>query len=471
MQVKKRIAITISFSFSIRYIIRTGLLEQIKTFAEPVICIFWNQEDLIKELQDKGFEVHLIAESVKSNEYANLRYKLDYWFRYFELKSYSKNFEPRYLEKFKPLKKVIKNRLREYFNVFKLYIPGYLFQLQSLEKKLLQTDTNYNEMIDLVQRLHIDAVFSVTPFHTQEDVFLRAAKASNKKMITSILLFDNIVKRGWIPVNYDCYMVWNKYNDAELRRIYTEAIIQNDANITIVGAPQFDFYKKEEYLLSREAWLQLVGLPITDRKIILYAGGPVSLFPQEPQFLQHIVEALENGLIKGNPIILFRCHPIDTIERWKKVILSSEYVYFDLSWTGNSKLTYANITDQDIMKLCSTLHFTDIHVNVASTMTIDGSAYHKPQICPAYDELYPNELHALAGFYTQEHYSYTTKTGGITLAKNRKELIYCINDALQHPENYINKCNDVVKEVITFTDGKCTERVLAVLQKEVENIA
>lgn len=467
---KKRVAVTISFSFSIRYIVRTGLLEKMKSFCEPVVCIFWNQEDLVKDLQDKGFEVYVIHESVKGAQYANVRYKLDYWFRYFRLKSFSKNFEPRYVEKFKTKKKVIKSRLREYYNLTKFFVPGYTKKMLLAEKQLLLTDTNFSAMQELIDTLNIDAVFCVTPFHHQEDIFLRAAKERGKKMITSILSFDNIVKRGWVPVNYDCYMVWNKYNAAEIKRIYGEALHANHNNVHIVGAAQFDFYWRKEYLVSKKEWLDLVGLPDTDRKIILYAGGPVSLFPQEPQFLQHILGALDNGLIEGNPIVLFRCHPIDKVERWKEAIKESENIYFDTSWTGGKKLTYANVTDADISKLCSTLHFTDVHVNVASTMTIDGSAFYKPQICPAYDEVYKNEKYPLWGFYYQEHYSYTTKTEGIALAKSRKELIDYINNALQQPEKYITKCDKVLKEVITFNDGQCTNRVAAVLQKEINTI-
>ena len=466
---KKRVAVTISFSFSIRYLVRTGLLEKMKSFAEPVICIFWDQSDLLQELRNNGFEVHIIPETRRSDAYSDTRIKIDYWFRYFQLKSPTYNFEPRYIEKFKGRKKVIIQRLREYYNYCFLLIPGAANRLHQKEQKLLLTDTNYSEMLKVVDELNVESVFTVTPFHIQEDTFLRAAKARHKKMITSVLSFDNIVKRGWIPVNYDCYMVWNKYNAAEIERIYVDAVRENKKNIHVVGAAQFDFYWDKKFILEKKEWLQMVGLTDTRRKIILYAGGPVSLFPQEIQFLQHIIESLDKGLIEGNPIVLFRCHPIDKVERWKAAIKPSENIYFDTSWTGGVKLTQANVQDTDISKLCSTLFYTDVHINVASTMTIDGSAFHKPQICPAYDDVYPNTKYPLAGFYTQEHYRYTTKTNGIAFAKNKNELIELINDALKMPEKYITRCEDVLKEVITFTDGKCTNRVIEVLQKEIQN--
>ena len=73
-------------------------------------------------------------------------------------------------------------------------MPGYEASLLKKEKVLLVSDTNYNAMMQFVDNLNIDAVFAVTPFHSQEDIFLRAAKAKGKQMITSILSFDNIIK-------------------------------------------------------------------------------------------------------------------------------------------------------------------------------------------------------------------------------------------------------------------------------------
>ena len=465
---KKRVAVTISFSFAIRYLIRTGLVDKMKNFCEPVICIFWNEEDLVSELRSKGFEVHVLPETNRSAAYSDLRIKIDYWFKFFRLKSPTANVEPRYLEKFKSTKKVIIQRLREYYNYLLLLLPGAPAKLLKKEKAMLISDTNYNDMLQLVDELNIDAVFTVTPFHLQEDAFLRAADAKNKLMITSILSFDNIVKRGWVPVNYQCYMVWNKYNANEIRRIYTKAVELNNNNVHIVGAAQFDFYHQSKYILPRNEWLRIVGLPDTDRKIILYAGGALSLFPQETQFVQHIDEAITKGIIPGKPIILFRCHPVDRIERWKEMFKHSENIFFDSSWTGNTKMTYTNITDNDIAKLCSTLYYTDVHINLSSTMTVDGSVYGKPQIGPGYDEVYPNSKYPLIGYYYQEFYLPIMQTNGLAVARNRKELIDYVNEALQFPDHFTQKSKDIVEAIITYSDGKCTERVLKVLQEEIE---
>ena len=464
---KKRVLITITFSFSIRYLIRTGLIHKLGEFAEPVIGIFWNQEDLIEELRKDGFEVHIIPKGYRGDAYSDCRIKLDYWFKFYRLKSPTFKTEPRYIEKFKPKKNVVINRLREYYNQLCLLVPGYATSLLKKEKELLLSGTNYNSMLQLVDELNIDAVFTVTPFHAQEDIFLRAAEAKGKQMITSILSFDNIIKRGWLPVNYDCYMVWNKQMVTEIKRIYTEAVERNNNNVHVVGAAQFDFYQNPANILQKNEWLKMVGLPENfDRKIILFAGGPVSLFPQEYQFLQTINESLENGAIKGSPIVLFRCHPIDRVERWKEKLPESKHIFYDVSWTGNKKMTLANVTPNDVVKLCSTLYHTDVHINTASTMTVDGSAFNKPQIGPGYDDIYPNQTWNLNLMYWQEYYRPIMETKGLLHPMNKQELIGNINDALKYPEKYISKSKDILEAIITYTDGKCTDRVVDVLRKE-----
>lgn len=460
---RKRLLITISFSFSIRYIVRTGLLNKLKQFSDPVVVLTWNEPELIKELTTQGFEVHILPELSRGSAYASIRKKIDYWFVHFKLKSPTKKNQDKYLKQYNSFKYNCLSSCRKLYNVAKMYLPGVQKKMFQNERELLHTNTNFNQIKIWANQLNIDAVFTVTPFHAQEDFLLRACKDLGKKMITSILSFDNITKRGWIPVHYDAYMVWNKYNYNELLRIYTEI----DPNkIYITGAPQFDFYYNKSFLLSKEEWMQIVGIKDSGRKIILYAGGPKSLFPNEPQYVQHLNKAIEDGEIENKPIILFRCHPVDILQRWKDSIGESDNIVYDLSWTGEKNLVSTNITEFDIKKLCSTLYYTDVHLNLCSTMTVDGSAFNKPQIGPAYDDIVPEKAHLLKGMYWQEHFIPVLNVNGIALANSKQELIKLTNNYLKNPHQNIDKCQKIVEEIITYSNGESTQRVVDVLKKE-----
>lgn len=463
---KKRVLVPISFSFSIRYLYRTGMLKHMRQFCTPVIVLTWNEEELIKEMQADGFEVHLISESIKQYDYNNSRVKIDYWFNNFVQKSRSKKVQQKYLNQYVPLKRRLLKSAREHYNVSKFYIPAYKQKIFDLERRMLKEKTNYNDMVALVKSLNIDAVFTVTPFHTQEDMLLRACKDSGKQMITSILSFDNLTKRGWIPVEYDVYMVWNKYNKQEAINFYPNATNRN--NVHIVGAAQFDFYFNDNYLLPKTEWQQLVGLNQTNKPVILYAGGPQRLFPNEPQYLKHILQAIDSGEISKDVVVLFRCHPVDKIERWKDWVGEHPNLIYDASWTGKDKLTSANITDTDIKKLCSTLAYTDVHVNLCSTMTVDGSVYKKPQIGPAYDDVNPAKASLLRGMYDQDHFKPIVNSKGLQLATSKQQMVNLLNAALTTPGLFTGYCEKVQEEIITYRDGRSTERVLAVLKEALQ---
>jgi hypothetical protein len=463
MNKKKRLLVTISFSFSIRYLYRTGMLNKLRDFADVVIAITWNEEQFISELKAEGFEVHVVPVSAKGVAYETARKRINFWFDFFRLKN-SRRIQERYLNQFSSSKTLMLNAARRTYNYLKFFVPGYTKKIFQTERAALLADTNFNDMLQLVDKLNIDAVLSVTPFNAQEDILLRACKHRNKKMIASILSFDNITKRGWMPVIYDTYMVWNDDNKEQAYRIYKE--INDEAIVHTVGAAQFDFYFNDEYLLPREEWLKLVGLPRTDKKIILYAGGPKSLFPNEPHYLQHIAEALNKGEIEGEPIVLFRCHPIDHVERWKEALPDNGSIFFDTSWTGTKNINHSNISKADVQKLCSTLAYCDVHINLCSTMTVDGSAYSKPQIGPAYDDVNPSKAHLLKSMYYQDHFVPVMNTGGLQLADSRNQMISLINNALINPAHYVEHCDNILKEIITYTDGKSTERVLNVMKAE-----
>jgi len=438
------------------------LLQQLRSFCEPVVAITWNQEDLIAELRAQGFEVHIVPEHKREPVYNDVRRKIDIWFNKFRLKSPSQKIQQDYLDQYISFKPKLLRKIREWYNIFKLYFPFYKRQLFKKEEKLLHAATNFNQISDFVDSLNIDAVFTVTPFHKQEDLLLRACKNKRKKMLTSILSFDNITIRGWIPVAYDVYMVWNEHNRQQLRRIYPYT---KNKPVHVTGAAQFDFYFNNKFLLSFEEWKAITGInSLSGRKIILYAGGPSSLFPDEPYYLKEIDEAINAGAIIGKPLVLFRCHPIDKIERWKQVIGDSENIIFDNSWTGMRVLGYSNVTEFDIKKLCSTLNYTDLHINLCSTMTVDGSAFEKPQIGPAYIKNKSKESCLLERMYWQEHFVPIMKTKGLWLARSTDELMILINKALENERVRDEKNKEILKSVITFGDGKNTERVAEVIK-------
>ena len=462
---KKRILIPIVGQGSITHVIRTGMLDEISKFCTPVIALLWQQDDLVEELKSKGYEITFFPSYKMTVEYENLRYLINLWYRSKKVKTPSVALQKKYLNQFSKTQKSLQLRkaLRErYYHLrFKLQ-PSYIKNVLKNEAHIVKQESTYKLFAEWLNTLNVYGLFTVTPFLPEVDLIARQMKEMGMPILASIHSFDNITKRGWQAITFDRYIVWNKYNKAELERIYP--ILQKELSIEIAGAPQFDFHYNSAYSWSREEWLKKLRLP-SDKNIILYSGGPVSLLPDEPQYLKALKEAFEEGKISSNYVILFRCHPLDKVERWKNYVGLSPYIIYDYAPSGTSKLDHVNVLKEDIIKLISTLRHTSIHINVVSTMCVDGCVFNKPQIGPYYDDLKPDKVELFRGMYMQEHYRPILRTNTLNLAHTKEEFISLVNNTLESPEKYISNCESCVKEIITYTDGKSTNRVVQTIEK------
>ncbi len=453
---KKRILVTIVGLGSVIHIVRTGLLDQMKQFCKPVVALTWSQPDLITELHQKGFEVHIIPEYQTEPVYIELRKKITTWYQQYVLKTPSTNIKKTFNAQYYSKKKYVRQKIKDLALKTRFSCsPGYIKRLIKEEELAMQVQPSYNVYRQWVSNLQLDGIFTVTPFYEPIECIARLLKSSGKQILASVHSFDNVTKRGWPAIYFDQYIVWNKYNKNELARI-NPALLAGD-RIAIAGAPQFDFHFNPSYFFSREEWLQKEGIP-HDKKIILYAGGPVSIFPHEPQYLLHLVNAIRSKQLT-DCVILFRCHPLDHVERWKNAVGEHPFLIYDSAAKGAEKLDHGNVQTDHIKNLVSTLKFTDVHINLCSTMTVDGSVFLKPQIAPGYTEAKSEKEAYIRKMYQQEHYLPILRSKVLNIANSRIEMIALVNKALAYPDKMNTHCTDCVEEIITYTDGRSAERV------------
>lgn len=451
---RPRIAIPIMVQFSIRYAIRTGLVSRFKEFCEPIVLLRWEDADLIHELHNQDIEVVILPRQQCGIWYYRLKRQLDFW-HLRRLRSPSVAIDARRRRAITPpsLRQVLSDSL---YSTAAL-VPGWPAAVRRELNEVVWKDTNIQQFVQCLEDVKADAVLSLTPYFQQEQILLFAAKALGLRLCASILSFDNITTRGWIPVIFDAYFLWNKYNVDELRRAYPES---RSRPVKIIGAPQFDFYWDATYLWDETEWRNQLGIP-SSRPIILFGAGYYLIAPQEPVWLQQLDEAIESGEIPEKPIILFRRHPNDPLERWLPTLRKAKHIVVDDPWRlGQEDLALTNIRREDIEKLASTLAFSQVHVNASSTMTVDGAIFDRPQIGPAYDDQ-PGRRYdrIIKELYLREHYLPITRSGGLSIAYSRAELIHAVRDAFTNPERLSEGRRKIVQEICTFDDGRCTERL------------
>jgi hypothetical protein len=458
---KPRVLIPITIQFSVRYLLRTGLLARLVDFAQPIVLLGWKDPALRSEIEQLGIEVHDLPDTHYGPSYIRIRRKIDTW-HYDRLASPTTAIARRRIDIDSPRRRRVIKQLRELRNSAYLRLPGYVRWLRAQEQSLLAADTNLGEFQQLIRSLRADALLSVTPFHKQEELVVRVAAAERLKTCAAILSFDNITVRGWIGTLFDTYLLWNRHNADQLLRGYPEA---KSRRVEIVGAPQFDFYWKPEFCWDEPVWRERMALP-PQRPVILYGGGPPSIVQHEPHIVMQLDAAISRGELPDHPIVLLRRHPADTSARWGAVLRDATHVVFDEPWPSGEVPKYSNIRDADIVKLTSALKHSAVHVNVASTMTVDGAVFDRPQIGPAYDDRpgrpYDRTMREL---YAHEHFLPITRSGGLDIVHDRRALIAAVAMGLKQPALRAAGRKQLVREIITFTDGQSTQRVLAELRR------
>lgn len=454
---RPRVLVPITIHFAVRYVVRTGLLARMKAFCDPVLALSWDDDDLVADLRTEGVEVVRLPDAqVDASVHALVR-TLDAGFTR-RLASPSTAIDRRRQH----VDKSPEVRFRRWATWKKAQLlelrPGNEAKARAALPAALAQGTNIDEFAAFLHDQRIDVVFSITPFSIQELVLLHAAERARVRQITSILSFDNITTRPPLPVIFDRYLVWNEANARELLRGYPAL---TRADIAVVGPAQFDFYSDPDRVRPAAEWRASIGLPATG-PTLLYGAGPPSVSPHEAQYVDHLLAAIDDGALPADLIVVLRRHPNDLPARWERFRSHPSVRFDDPGELGTHEYRpgQVNFRDAQISDLCSTLAHTDVHVNVSSTMTLDGAFYGKPQIGPAYDDEggRPQRRRAIE-LYEREHFLEIVDSGGLELARSRSELIALSRRALDDPGRLAPQRQLMLELLCSRTDGRATERV------------
>jgi hypothetical protein len=448
--------IPVTINFAVRYVVLTGLLKQIEGRCEPILGLSWDDPDLEADLRATGAEVVRLPDPVFDREVGltNLLIEVDFHRR---LKSPSRPIELRRRNLGYPLGERLRRQASDLRQELRVRMPGAHERLAAQLQAFYDRSPSVAEHEQFLRDQRVDAVLSITPYAVQESLLLPAAARLGIPAMTSVLSFDNLTTRPPLPVPFERYLVWNRFNAAELERAYPDL---DPARITIVGPAQFDFYQDPRYVEDLPVWQERLGVPAGVPTIFFGAGPPV-IAPHEPQYLAHLLDAIEDGRLPADTTVVLRRHPHDLPERWKRFEDHPRIAYDNPGPVGTTiRPGQAAMGEAQIVGLCSTLAHTDVHVNVSSTLTLDGAFFGKPQIGPAYDvEGDRGERRRASDLYEREHFLPIVASGGLELPRSPTELVGQVAAALADPERLAPQRRAMLTAMCTYLDGRCTERV------------
>jgi hypothetical protein len=261
-------------------------------------------------------------------------------------------------------------------------------QISNLEikyQKAIRENSFYKEITVFLNKIQPSQIFCSHQRGVQCATIFAAAKDLGIKTSTVIYSWDNLPKAR-MALQADRYLVWSQYMKEELNLYYPEI---EEKQIFITGTPQFECYQQPEKIIPKEVFYKRYDLDI-HKKIICFSGDDVKTSPDDPQYLEDLAsELVRSGLATDYQILLRRC-PVDVSGRFEPVLAKYPELIKQASplWNfeANSSWTTIYPLPEDVLLLVSTAFYSDVVVNVGSTMAFDFGMFQKPCIFINYDQ-------------------------------------------------------------------------------------
>ena len=290
-----------------------------------------------------------------------------------------------------------------------------------------------------------------------------AARRQNIKTAAFIFSWDNLASKGRMAAQFDAYLVWSDLMKNELLEFYPR--VPPD-QISIVGTPQFAPYADLTYTMKRDAFFETFPLNPT-HKTLFFSCGDVSTSANDPTYIRYIAEAISANCF-GPVNFLVRTSPAESPERFKALCDDFPWIEWNTpDWPlmrQNHQESWSQRvpTARDIKELRAILTYTDVNINMLSTMSLDAMLFDKPVINTVMGNQ-QNGWYDDQRFFDYRHIDCLLKSKSTHLAKDREGLITAIREALNQPQQYKTQREAFIKQQIGRPLGESTAHVIASL--------
>lgn len=259
-------------------------------------------------------------------------------------------------------------------------------------------------------------------------------QAEKLKIKTAAFIFswDNLASKGRMAGNFDFYLVWSDLMKSDLLHFYQSV---QKHQIKVVGTPQFEPYFLERYKTDKESFYKTFDLDSV-LPIVLFTCNDSSS-ENDPLYLEILAEFIATNKLKANLIV--RTSPADEPTRF--LYLKEKYPF--IKWNHPDwKLTRENHAEPwsqrvpefiDLVNLKSLLQFSDVIVNVLSTIILDGFLFDKPSICPVFG-FNEFDLDSMEKYLKYAHLKQLEDSGAVDIVKDKETYLKAINEILINPK-------------------------------------
>ncbi len=288
--------------------------------------------------------------------------------------------------------------------------------------------------------------------------------AAQKALIRTVCLihsWDNPTTKGPFPVTPDKLIVWNRILRDEVVSFHHYPA----ENIFLSGIPQFDLYLDTANFLPKEEFFRKLGLS-PDKKLLTYTTGSTIMFPFEDEIVEILVKAVQERAFREPVQLLIRPHPKDSLELYSR-FEDVPGVVIQRPGRPSQAADKWNPTNEDMYALAELMKYSDVVINIASTITLDAAAFDTPVVNVSFDGYQRLPFwKSSRRIYTYEHYRNIVKTGGVRIAETREELVEHINSYLANPALDAAGREKIREEQFWKFDGQSGRRIAEYVLQE-----
>jgi hypothetical protein len=454
---KKTIFIVVTRGFIVRNILRTGVLDFLKKANARIVIFFplYGDRVIPQYLRNEFEDLQVSLIGVKEPQKKGIVQKINKLFS----KLSSQLVFTLTTWKYNLIGKKSKMQRAKIWSYLEMYVYTVLSKIHFLKKiaraieQHVFRDTYYGEYFT---KYKPDVVFSTSIMSKLDIQFMKEAKSHGVKTVSMPKGWDNVAKLLYRVVP-DISVF---HNNVMKEHAIKEQRIDPDT-IVVSGFPQFDMYKDQSILLSRNEYLKKIGLDL-ERKLLFF-GSEGSWTPQDDTIADFLVSYVANDTLGEKVSLIIRPHFSDIkAERFNR-FKNIAHVWVDDSITISDFFWDNWDPSMEETKLfINTLYHSAVTISIASTLALDACVLDKPVVAVGFKALYHpiTKKDITKRLYDSDHYQSVLQTNAIDLVLDEKAFQASLKAYLADPKIKTEERTALIEKLCYKIDGNSSKRIV-----------
>lgn len=323
----------------------------------------------------------------------------------------------------------------------------------------------YYDCLETLKTEKPDFVFCTNQRPVMGIAPILAAQDLNIPTATFIFSWDNLPKATMV-IEPDFYFVWSDHMKNELL-FYYPYIKENQVFVT--GTPQFEKHLDQNLLQSKEVFFKENQLD-SNKKYICYSGDDITTSPNDPTYLQDTVTAVRLLNSKGsNYGIIFRRCPVDFSNRFDEIIEKNKDVISPLNpkWKKLGGVWNTILpTKEDLTFQINTIYYSEMVINLGSSMVFDFVSMNKPCAFINYDVMNTNHPDwSVKKIYKYVHFRSMPNKDAVIWLNHPSEIAEKIEKGLNNKKQIVDNAQEWFEKINLHPIDQSSTRIIAVLKQ------